>query len=110
MNLKHQNWQEIQSCSKDFNTGQRVVEETLSMTVQECVATLAVRGDILAARRGASGSYALDKDSAYNMIKNAQTNPQYIDVIKRMQIKRETQILLDNLTKEAQNATSESTN
>lgn len=102
MTLQHQCHYDIIKISPEQNSRERLVVDEMSMTLKEAVATLAIRGDILQARRSAIGGFSIDKETAYGGLERAQTNPQYIDTIKRMQIKRETQIQLQKLAEEAE--------
>lgn len=110
MEMKHQSHYDGIKVNNEKNSGERLVVDEMSMTLKEAIATLAIRGDILQARRSAVGGFSIDKETAYSGIERAQTNPQYIDTIKRMQIKRKTQIELQKLADEAQKAQGRATN
>lgn len=97
MKWNHTSQYDEHQAEAEENTGEKLVVEELSMTLQEAVASLAIRGDILQARRGAVGGYSLDKESAESLIDRAEKSPIFMERIERMQRRRQALIELDKI-------------
>lgn len=97
MKWNHKSQYDEHQAEAEDNTGERLVVEELSMTLQEAVASLAIRGDILQARRGAVGGFSLDKENAESLIDRAEKSPIFMERIERMQRRRQALIELDKL-------------
>lgn len=83
-------WQDENKPKRDELTNDKVVEDTMSMTVSETYALLLARGELSAAKMAITGGYGMEREAALQALEKAQKNPVFMEKYERRQIMEET--------------------